>query len=399
VVSKLRATIVHERFTEPGGSEKVVDAFATLWPNSTLFAPLIDPALTFDALKRLPHQDSWLQSLYRGQGRYSHLLPMLPAAMKRARLPWADVVIISHHAFANRVRPPARIPVVSYVHTPARWIWDSSFRKADAPGPLPFAALEAFAVSQRRADRAAAQRPDILVANSTEVARRIRRWWGRDSIVVHPPVAVHRFAVDSRIKREDFFLLAGRLVPYKKPEIAVAAATRAGVPLVVVGDGRARERCEKIAGPKVKFLGSVSDQELANLYRRCKALVFPGVEDFGIVPVEAQAAGAPVIALDAGGVKDTVIQHMTGTLLANTANSEELISRFAKAMGDVTHSELSPRDIAAHAAQFSERNFADSMNRIVNGLLDEEVIDLRDGSGSAVSTSSTSSTSIELNRQ
>jgi glycosyltransferase involved in cell wall biosynthesis len=280
-----------------------------------------------------------------------------------------DLAILSHHAFSHRVRIGSDVPTMSYVHSPARWMWDPMLRSADAPGPVSNAVLSAFAATLRRADRSAAQKPHLLVANSSEVSNRISRWWGRSSIVIPPPVALDEDPdLTKNTAREDFFLLAGRLVPYKRTDIAIEAATRAGVPLVVAGDGRFRDRCETIAGPTIRFLGVVSDGELHDLYRRCRALVFPGVEDFGIVPVEAMAHGAPVIGVNRGGLLDTVVEGSTGVLLEDSGQREELVARFARAL---TTPDL-PFDqslIIKHASSFSEEAFAQRMVEETDRLL------------------------------
>ncbi|MFW2380191.1 MAG: glycosyltransferase [Acidimicrobiales bacterium] len=359
-MKSISTSIVHERFTEMGGSEKVVAALARLWPRSTLLSPIIDQKILDPALRDLNPVCSPLQRLYRGDGRYSHLLPLLPIAMASLEIPSnTELVVLSHHAFSNRVRIQSDIPTISYVHSPARWMWDPVLRSADAPGPVSNSALSAFAATQRRADRRAAQKPDILIANSTEVAGRISRWWNRPSVVIPPPVDLDTDPILTRTTpREDFFLLAGRLVPYKRADIAIEAATRAGVQLVVAGDGRFRARCEEIAGPTVRFLGSVSDDELHDLYRRCRALLFPGVEDFGIVPVEAMAHGAPVIGVNRGGLLDTVIHGTTGVLLEDSPIREDLVARFATTLiaADLPSDESL---IVKHASLFSEESFAE----------------------------------------
>ena len=293
----VQVAIVHERFTEVGGSERVVEQLHELWPSATVHAAVVDPTAVPEGMRGADVRPTKLQRLYRGGPGYAHLLPFLPAAMRGIDFSGADVVVTSHHAFANRVRPPAGVPVVSYTHTPARWMWEPAMLADEIGGRVARLGLRAFARAQRPADRAAAQRLAAVVANSSHVAARVQRWWGRTATVVHPPVAVDFHTPDPSVAREDFFLVAGRLVPYKRPEVAVAAARAAGVRLVVAGDGRARPAVEAAAGPATEILGSVDDLTLRDLFRRCRALVFPGEEDFGIVPVEAQACGAPVIAL------------------------------------------------------------------------------------------------------
>ena len=356
-----RTALVHERLTEYGGSEAVVEHLAALCPDSTLFVPVADPALRFAGLARTPVTTSPLQRLYRGGGHYAHLLPLLPAAMATADLGTPDVVVTSHHAFANRVRVPAGVPVVSYTHTPARWMWQREMRAGEG-GPAGRAVLAAFAATQRRADRRAAQRAHTIVANSHAVAQRVRGWWGREAVVVPPPVDVETYHPDRGVEREDFFLLAGRLVPYKRPDVAVEAARRAGVRLVVAGEGRARAECERLAGPRTEFLGRVDDATLRDLFRRCRALVFPGLEDFGIVPVEAQACGAPVVALGVGGACDTVLPGVTGELVAP---GPDLAGAFADALTAFDAGRYDTQRLRRHAENFSAAAFRERMARVV----------------------------------
>jgi glycosyltransferase involved in cell wall biosynthesis len=358
-----RLAIVHERFTELGGSERVVAALRSIWPDAAVFAAIADPQVTA-ALGGGPVNTSPLQALYGGGSRYAHLLPLLPAAMASLDLRDFDVVITSHHAFANRARPPAGAIMVSYIHTPARWIWDARLRGHEAAGRVGAAALAAFAISQRGADRRAAQRPQTVVANSRHVAERVRRWWGRRASVIAPPVDTDFFTPASG-GRQPFFLLAGRLVPYKRPEVAVAAATRAGVRLVVAGEGRARRQCEEVAGRGVEFLGTVDNETLRHLMRTTQALVHPGEEDFGITAVEAQACGTPVIARAVGGVLDTVVDGVTGVLYpAGTDEVGELASALARFDGHP----FTASAIRCHAEQFSLPRFQRAFSELVEGL-------------------------------
>lgn len=365
-----RVVVVHERFSELGGSERVVQQLTQAFPGAEVFVPIDSPAGRPEGLEGVRVRTSPLQRLYRG-GSYAHLLPLLPWAMRTARLGEPDVVVTSHHAFAQRVRPPAAVPVVSYVHSPARWMWEPGMRAGELGGSLGERALGAFAATQRRADRRAAQRPAQIVANSSTVADRVRRWWGRDAVVVHPPVRTEVFTPgpDPAAERGDFFLLAGRLVPYKRPEVAVAAARAAGVRLVVVGDGRSREACEAVAGPGVEFLGRVDDAAMMDLMRRARALVFPGEEDFGIVPVEAMACGTPVVALGVGGALDTVVPDVSGALVHPDGDSREAhVAAFAAALRDFDDG-LDPARVRAHAEGFGQERFRSQMRDVVGQVL------------------------------
>jgi glycosyltransferase involved in cell wall biosynthesis len=361
----MRVAIVHERFTELGGSERVVEQLHAIWPEAPIYAAVVDPSALPPGLIDADVRSSSLQARYRNTGRYAHLLPFLPRAFAHLDLRSFDLVITSHHAFANRVRPPAAVPVISYTHTPARWIWDAATRRDEPGGVLGRMALGAFAATQRRPDRAAAQRLLAVIANSHEVAGRVRRHWDRDAMVVAPPVDVDKFRVGAT-PREDFFLLAGRLVPYKEPLVAVEAARRAGVRLVVAGDGRMRKAVERVAGSDVEVLGEVDDATLLDCYQRCRALVFPGREDFGIVPVEAQACGTPVIALGAGGALDSVVDGVTGVLYEVGADP---VDALAAELRRFDARRFSASVIREHAETFAVPRFhahlRDAVERIV----------------------------------
>jgi glycosyltransferase involved in cell wall biosynthesis len=310
----VRVAIVHEKITIWSGSERVLEALHAMFPSAPIHVAVVDRDVLPRAMAKADIRPTGLQRLYRGGDRYAHLLPLLPGAFRRMDLADADVVITSHHAFANRVRPASGVPVISYTHTPARWIWDPAMRAGEVGGRIGGVALTLFAATQRRPDRAAAARLRGIIANSTHVADRVARWWGRDAGVVHPPVDTDFFTPDPSIPREDFFLLAGRLVSYKRPLVAMAAARQAGVRLVVVGDGRLRPEVDEMAGDGIEVLGAVGAEELRDLMRRCRALVFPGEEDFGILPVEAQACGAPVLSPALGGAIDTIVDGVSGVL-------------------------------------------------------------------------------------
>jgi len=360
----LKVAIVHERFTERGGSEEVVAALAAIWPDSKIFAPLVDEKTVPGRLDAGKIHRSGLQRLYRG-GRPLHLLPLLPAAIARLPVGRPDLVVVSHHTFANRIRVSREVPVLSYVHTPARWIWEPATRSGELRDKARRSALAAFAAVHRPGDRGAAARPNMILANSRTVQDRISRWWGRESTVVHPPVDTEYFTPGRDAEREDFYLLAGRLVPYKSPEVAVAAANAHGFRLVVAGDGRMRGELERIAGPNVSFLGRVDRETLRELHRRCRAVLFTGEEDFGIVPVEAAACGAPVVALGVGGARDSVIDGRTGILYPPTGDpSADLIA----AVRRLQQEDFRPHDIREQAEQFSVLRFNERVRDAAAGL-------------------------------
>ncbi|WP_280409947.1 glycosyltransferase [Nocardia brasiliensis] len=364
-----RVAVVHERFTEFGGSEAVVGELAETWERTEVFAPIVDPAGVRAPLTSV--HDTWLSRAYAVTGRRSHapLLPFAPRALRR--LPLAhrfDAVVISHHAFATQAAFAADVPVLAYVHSPARWAWDKDFRAQEAGGPAGRLALSALGRLARRAELRAAPRLSRIVANSRAVAARVHNWWGLPATVVYPPVRIDSFTPDTAVAREDFFLFAGRLVPYKRPDLAIRAAQRAGRKLVVLGDGRFRAQLESLAGPETTFLGATSHDVLVDTYRRCRALLMPGVEDFGIVPVEAMACGAPVLAVDRGGALDTVRPGVTGEHVAHGAD-ETVVDNLAAAMRGCTPADYRTEAIRAHAETFSPTAFRAGMADAVTELL------------------------------
>lgn len=361
----MRLAIVHERFTELGGSELVVEQMHRIWPEAPIYAAVVDRAALPAGLRDADLRPSRLQRHYRGGASYEHLLPRLPGAFRHLDLSAFDAVLTSHHAFANRVRPPRGVPVVSFTYTPARWIWDHRFRRGERYGVLGAAMLSAFASTQRRADRRAARRLHALAVDSRAVAERVRRWWRRDdAVVIPPPADLTWFTFDPTIPREDFYLVAGRLVPYKRAIAAVEAARRSGARLVVVGDGRERDAVEAAAAGarSIEVRGRVTAEELRDLYQRCRALLFPGEEDYGIVPVEAQACGAPVIGRRAGGILDTVVNGTTGVLYDAFGDG---VDELAAVIADFDPSGFHPADVRAHAEQFSAERFRSELEAFV----------------------------------
>ncbi|WP_072802552.1 glycosyltransferase [Rhodococcoides yunnanense] len=365
-----RLALVHERFTEIAGSEHVMEQLAIHWPSAEVFAPIARPEGVPAGLSRPPHT-TWLNGVYNaiGQRSYAPVLPMVPLAFRRMRLQNYDAVVVSHHAFATQAVFATDAPVIAYVHSPARWAWDPELRAGEGGGKAGAAVLTALSAVARRCEVSAAPKLTTVVANSSAVAQRIADWWGRDdALVVHPPVDTDGFTPDTSVEREDFFLLAGRLVPYKRPDIAVRAAAAADVPLVVAGDGRAMDACRALAGPKTTFLGRVSHEELLALHRRARALLMPGIEDFGIVPVESMATGTPVIALGAGGAIDTVVPGKTGLLVA-TGSDDAVVDSFATAMRTFSPAEYDRSEIRSWAEGFSRDHFRSRMQEVVDAVL------------------------------
>jgi glycosyltransferase involved in cell wall biosynthesis len=310
-----RVAIAHEWLTIPGGSEQVVRAMLDVFPRAELFTTVYDPAPWPDAITSRPVHASFLGRIPGATRHYPKLLPLMDAAFRRFDLSGFDLVLSSNHACAKNVRVPDGVPHLCYCHTPMRYAWDPAFLEGEDLGRAGRLAARALLPWLRRRDLAGSRGPDRFMANSSFVAERIRRFYGRDAAVLHPPVDVEPLLGLER-RDEGYYLFLSRLVPYKRADLAVAACARLGRALKVAGAGRAGEEVRRHAGPGTEFLGRVPAEQLPGLLAGARALLFPGEEDFGIVPVEAQAAGVPVIAYGRGGIRDTVRDGETGVLFA-----------------------------------------------------------------------------------
>ena len=365
-----RIAIIHERLTEFAGSEQVVVQLAEEWPTAKIHVPIaVETPQTAALADRIVV--SGTDRVHAAIGRRSHapLLPLFPPAFRRMRFDDdVDAVVISHHAVACAAVDATDKTTVAYVHSPARWAWDAEMRRGEASGIAGRTALAALATMVRRNESAAAPKLSAIVANSTTVRQRVEQWWHRDAHVIHPPVDTEHYTLDPSVEREDFFLLAGRLVPYKRPDLAVAAAARAGARLMVAGDGRMAAECRALAGPETTFLGRVSDEDLLSLQRRARALVMPGIEDFGIVPVEAMACGTPVIAIGAGGALDSVVPGLSGALV-RPGSDADVVEGFASALREFDDDAYDAGQIRKHAEQFSRQRFREQMRALVDSLV------------------------------
>jgi glycosyltransferase involved in cell wall biosynthesis len=307
-----RVAVCHEWATEFGGSEQVSRRIADALGVQDLYTFAADPTRA-----RVMFPNQTVRSSRRGRSRFARrhwqwMLPFMPGAWARLDLDAYDLVVTSSHACTNAISVPRGTYHVSYCHTPMRYAW--AWRREIRRLPVPLRPLWPFAAaSLRRADRRWAQRVTLFIANSHNVARRIQRCYGRASVVIHPPIDTSYWTPDDSPK-EGFFLVAGRLVAYKRPDIAVEAARLAGSRLVVAGDGPELASLRERAGPTVEFVIRPSGERLRDLYRRATALLLPGIEDFGMTVIEAQACGTPVIAFRAGGATETVAHGRTGHL-------------------------------------------------------------------------------------
>jgi glycosyltransferase involved in cell wall biosynthesis len=352
----VRVALVHDYLLVMRGAERVFAAMTQVWPDAPIFTLLYDEEGTERRFAGRSITTSPLQRLGVRQQTFRALLPVYPTAIRRLDLDPFDCIVSSTSAFAHAVHKPPGARHVCYCHTPLRYAWHEHARTlADAPPPVR-AALGLLLRRHRAFDRRAARVVDQFVAPSKTTRERIRRYWGKDSPVVHPPVEVERFTVR---EPEDFVLFVGALVRHKRADLAIEAARAAGRRIKVVGSGPELGRLRARYGDRAEFLGHMGDAELARLYSTAAALVVPNVEEFGIAAVEAQASGRPVVAIDAGGVRETVIPGRTGILVPDGDPGA-----LARALRE-DFTLFDPLEIHANAQRFSRTAFQKRLREIV----------------------------------
>jgi glycosyltransferase involved in cell wall biosynthesis len=345
-----RSAIVHDWLTIPGGSEKVLFELMELLPEADLFTSVYDPTRWPVSLRDRVVNVSFLDRLPGAHRHYPKLLPFMNLAFESFDLSEYDLVVSSSHSCAKNVLTSSDALHLCYCHTPMRHAWEPRHLAGELGAGQALAARMMLG-RLRRNDLAGASRPDVFVANSNHVAARIRKHYRRDAIVVHPPVDVERHLHRPR-REDDYYLVLGRVVPYKKVDLAVGACATLGRPVKVVGEGRGLDAARARAGADAEFLGYVPDYDMAELLSGARALLFPGEEDFGIVPVEAQAAGVPVIAYGEGGVRDTVVENETGVF-----HAEQTVTSVASAILQFESMEFDEYRIRANARRFGPARF------------------------------------------
>ncbi len=354
---------MHDWLTGMRGGEKVLEAICELYPDAPVFTLVRVPGSVSTQLESRRIRTSMLQRFPSAGRAYRQYLPFFPAIVECFDLDGFDLVISSSHCAAKSVIRAGRAVHVCYCHSPMRYAWDQfeAYFGPEQVGRLRHRILKPVLAGLARWDRATAGRVDRYVANSRYVAGRIRRYYNRGSDVVYPPVDTAFYRPADRREPDPSFLVVSALVPYKKVELAIEACRRAGVPLKVVGRGPEMARLQRLAGPATEFLGWRSDEEVRGFYQRAAAVLLPGVEDFGMVPVEAQACGTPVVALGAGGANETVIDGQTGVLAA-----EATPDAFAAALTRARTISFDERFIREHALRFSRERFMSDFKRVVD---------------------------------
>lgn len=351
-----RIALVHDWLNQRGGAEDVLEVLHERYPDSPIYTSLYAPDLMPEAYLRWPIRTLWSDRLPGIHRHHQAYLPAYWLAWGGLRVRDADIILSNKSGFCHGLRYEAGAMHVCYCLAPTRYVWQfDEYIAREGIGRAVETALRPAIAALRAWDYAAAARVHRFIAISTEIRDRIRRYYDRDSTVIFPPVDTARFQPSDQV--DDYYLIVSRLIPYKRIDLAVQAATRLGVPLKIGGRGRDLDRLRAMAGSNVEFLGYVADDALPGLMSRAKAFLFPGLEDFGITPVQAQAAGRPVIAFGGGGALDTVIPAVTGEHFSNLSvdSLAEVWSRFDADAYD-------PAAMRSHAARFDTSVFLSALD-------------------------------------
>jgi len=376
--NKLRVVLAHDWLTGMRGGEKCLEPLCERWPDAQLLSLFHVPGKLSLPIERMAIRTSFLQHFPGVRDYYRQLLPLMPFAMRSLRIVNADLVVSLSHCVAKSVRPPHGVPHVCYCFTPMRYIWHMRAAYLSSRHRLKGLPLELLIKALRWWDRASADNVTHFIAISETVRQRIRDCYERDSVVIYPPVDAS-FYVPARVRREDHYLVVSALVPYKRIDLAIQACNRLGRHLLIIGQGPEMARLQALAGPTIHFAGWQPDEVIREHMQRCQALLFPGEEDFGIVPLEAMACGAPVIAFGRGGATETVIPHgSTGDptghyFMEQTPEAlADAILEFEKLAG-----EFSPQASRRQALRFSKERFEAELFSYLDEVVGVEPLPLR----------------------
>jgi glycosyltransferase involved in cell wall biosynthesis len=367
----MKVAIIHYWLVGMRGGEKVLEALCNMFPQADIFTHVYVPDAVSETIRQHRVSTTFINSLPRASRLYKQYLPLMPLALEQLDLRGYDLIVSSESGPAKGIIPAPSALHLCYCHSPMRYIWNMFHDYRKQAGWLSRLAMPFLAHYLRMWDAGSAVRVDRFVANSGTVAARIRRYYGREAEVVWPPVDTEAFKPVPDCERGDYMLMVGELVAYKRPELAVEAFNQMRAKLVVIGGGEMLDLLRHRAGPTVTVLGPRPFEDLRHYYARCQALIFPGEEDFGIVPVEAMASGRPVIAYGAGGASETVIPKVTGLLF-----KEQTVEALIDAVEECRRIDFDPQKIAAHACQFSRQRFITQMtaqfDRLLAGRRDPE---------------------------
>jgi glycosyltransferase involved in cell wall biosynthesis len=359
----MKVAIVHDFLMKLGGAERVVKAFADMYPNAPIYTMLYDEEAVGKVFPKERVRTSFLQKYPKFiRDRYRFLVPKMPKAIEELNFEGFDLVISSNTAFSHGIVTPLNTKHVCYCHSPMRYAWDwvNEYQQEHHISGLKKLIYAPMMKSLREWDKVASDRVGLYLANSKNVQKRIKKYYKMDSVIVYPPVDTERFTTSR--DHAGYFLIVSTLTPYKKIDLAVQLFNKIGRKLVIIGDGPHKEYLQNIAADNIEFLGFKDDATVVEYMKNCRALIFPGEEDFGITPVEAMACGKPVLAYAKGGVMETMIEGQTGEFFY-----EPTVESMEDGLSRLMYNEkfYKPRSIRLHSQQFSreifEKNFKQAL--------------------------------------
>lgn len=346
----MKVAIIHDWLTIYGGAESIIRILHDMFPEAPIYTTVYDPDGMPEDFRRMDIRPSFLQKFPMAKKKYTSYLPFMPLAFEQFDLSEYDLVISSNTSCSKGVLTGAGTLHICYCNTPMRYGWDFFHEYRSGKGKLARPLISIMMHYIRMWDRLSADRVDTFIANSHNVARRIRKHYRRDSAVIYPPVRTSRFQPSSR--DDGFYLVVSRLVPYKRIDLVAEAFTRLGLPLVIIGAGSQYKEIAAKSGANVKLAGRLDDDQVLDYMSRCRAFLFPGEEDFGITPIEAEACGKPVIAYGRGGALETVVEEETGVFFY-----EQTVEAVMEAVRRFEGMEFDAQKIRAQAEKFSEERF------------------------------------------
>jgi len=348
----MRVALIHYWLVGMRGGEKVLEALCRLFPDADIFTHVYDPSAVSETISSHKIQTTFINKLPNARRLYKRYFPLMPLALEQIDLRGYDLIISSESGPAKGIIPPAGAVHICYCHSPMRYIWNMFHDYREKAGPLTKVVMPVLSHYIRTWDAVASMRVNHFVANSHCVAARLDSYYRREAQVIHPPVNIDSFQLVSDNEIGDFYLMAGELVGYKRPELAIETFNRLKLPLIVIGSGEKFDSLKKIAAPNVKMLGSQPFDVLRDHYSRCRALIFPGEEDFGIVPVEVMASGRPVIAYGRGGATETVTDGISGIFF-----EEQTIGSLSNAIRRFEQLKFDGRLIRESVKKFNSERF------------------------------------------
>lgn len=358
---EIRVAITHDYLNQMGGAERVVEVFHRMFPDAPIYTTILDDKKLLPELQQARINTTWMQKIPGILKNFKIFFWLFPFGVNSINLKNYDLIVSSSSAYAKGVKKGKNTIHICYCHTPMRFAWDFETYMKDINVPTFVKSIaKILTIPLRIWDKSTAKNVDYFIANSSIVEKRINQIYKVPAKKIFPPVNISRFKEISTV-HDDYYLVVSRLVSYKRIDLAVQACTKMNKELIVVGDGPDRKRLESLAGPTVKFLGRISDQEVEKYMKNCKAFIFPGIEDFGITPLEVNACGRPVIAFKAGGALDTVKASVNGVYF-----EDQTVESLSNVIGNFDNYDWESSIIREHAETFSEDRFIKELNEFIS---------------------------------